>query len=164
MIPPVLSSDTAFTDVSASRLNHEYPSSTVPLSPYSATRNVSKLPACTLTVVSLITFLSMESGFEKLMFPLAFELQPEAVPFHHHDSAGCSGNAKSCRGGVYSVFVITLEPSQPTQYSLTRDQFPGTIHRVSLYTVLASTLTTHRTFPQGTVLRMLWLLFPSIPR
>src|SRR3989442_2241615 len=109
MIPPVLSSDTAFTDVSASRLNHEYPSSTVPLSPYSATRNVSKLPACTITDVSLITFLSMETEFEKLTrVTESFKVQPEAVPFHHHDSAGCRGNAKSCRGGVYTVFVMTL--------------------------------------------------------
>src|SRR6266704_1644654 len=106
----------------------------------------------------------MESGFEKLMFPLAFELQPEAVPFHHHDSAGWSGNAKSCRGGVYSVFVITLEPSQPTQYSLTRDQFPGTIHRVSLYARLTSLSTRHLVIPQVAVLRMLSVLFPSLPR
>src|SRR3989449_6211235 len=141
MTSPKLLSDRAFTDVSASRLNHKYPSSTMPLWPYSATRNVSKLPACTATDVSLITFLSMETGFEKFTFRPAFEVQPVAVPFHHHDSAGCSGNAKSCRGGVYTVFVITLKPSHPTQYSLTRDQFPGTIHRVSLYAALTSLLT-----------------------
>src|SRR3989442_11590494 len=106
----------------------------------------------------------METGFEKFTFRPAFEVEPEAVPFHHHGSAGCSGNAKSCRGGVYTVFVITLYPSQPTQYSRTRDQFPGPIHRVSLYAALTSLLTMHRTLPQGTVLRMLSLLFPSIPR
>src|SRR3989442_1298880 len=106
MTSPKLLSDTPFTDVSASRLNHEYPSSTVPLSPYSATRNVSKLPACTITDVSLITFLSIETEFEKLTVTESFEVQPEAVPFHHHDSASCSGNTKSCRGGVYTLFVV----------------------------------------------------------
>src|SRR2546427_2080648 len=116
MTSPKLLSDRAFTDVSASRLNHKYPSSTVPLWPYSATRNVSKLPACTATDVSLITFLSMETGFEKFTFRPAFEVQPVAVPFPHPDSAGCCGKAKSCPGGGDNVVLITLEPSHPTQY------------------------------------------------
>src|SRR3989442_7414775 len=108
MTSPKLLSDRAFTDVSASRLNHKYPSSTVPLWPYSATRNVSKLPACTITDVSLITLLSMETGFEKFTFRPAFEVQPEAVPFHPHCSAGCSRNAKSGHAGEFNGFPTTM--------------------------------------------------------
>src|SRR3989442_5172948 len=107
MTSPKLLSDRAFTDVSASRLNHKYPSSTVPLWPYSATRNVSKLPACTITDVSLITLLSMETGFEKFTFRPAFEVQPEAVAFHHHGSAGFIANRKNCRTGEGTVFGLT---------------------------------------------------------
>src|SRR3989442_6864671 len=110
MTSPKLLSDRAFTDVSASRLNHKYPSSTVPLWPYSATRNVSKLPACTITDVSLITLLSMETGFEKFTFRPAFEVQPEAVPFPHHGSAGRKRNPKNGLGGVFHAFLITILP------------------------------------------------------
>src|SRR2546428_1519342 len=108
MTSPKLLSDRAFTDVSASRLNHKYPSSTVPLWPYSATRNVSKLPACTITDVSLITLLSMETGFERFTCRPAFEVQPEAVPFSQHCAPGARGKGKSRRGGGYSVLVTTL--------------------------------------------------------
>src|SRR2546428_14083311 len=99
MTSPKLLSDRAFTDVSASRLNHKYPSSTVPLWPYSATRNVSKLPACTITDVSLITLLSMETGFEKFTFRPAFEVQPEAEPFLHPRLSGLTRNTKRCAAG-----------------------------------------------------------------
>ena len=144
MTPPALSSETSFTDAPASRLNYEYLSSTVPFPSNSATRKVSKVPAGTVIDVSLITFLTIETGLKKVvMTPLASKVQPEAVPFHYHDSPGCTGNAKSCWAGAYTVFAVTLRPSQPTQYSLTRDQFPGTIHRVSLYATLTSLLTTH---------------------
>src|SRR5439155_25401236 len=94
------------------------------------------VPACTVTEVSFITFLSKETGLEKFM--LAAEVRPETVPFHHHDCPVCRGNAKSRRGGLWVVFVMTLKPSQPTQYSLTRDQFSGTIHLVALNPMLTS--------------------------
>src|SRR5437899_11888151 len=95
----------------------------------------------------------METEFEKLTrVTESFKVQPEAVPFHHHDSAGCSGNAKSCRGGVYTVFVITLEPSQPTQYSLTRYQLHGRIHNVSLYAELTSLILMHLSIPLDAVI------------
>src|ERR1700756_2132809 len=163
MTPPALLNEISFTDVPASRLNHEHRLTTMRFQSNSETSKVSNVPAGTVMHVSLISLLTIENVLKKVVLPpLASKVQPVAVPFHCHDSPGWRGNAKSCWAGVYTVFVVTLEPAQPMQYSLTRDQFPGTIHRVSLYAALTSVITRHRALPQAAAPRTLSVLFPSI--